>query len=40
MEDDIDWWSKFYASVGEVQKAGDYLNKGYDKMMVFKDQQT
>lgn len=34
MEEDIDWWSKFYASIGEMDKAGQYLDKGYDKIMV------
>ena len=30
----MDWWSKFYASIGDVDKAGPYLEKGYDKVMV------
>lgn len=33
-DEDIDWWSKFYASVGDHDKAGVYLEKGYDKIMV------
>lgn len=33
-DEDIDWWSKFYASVGDNDKAGIYLDKGYDKLMV------
>ncbi|XP_028279715.1 myoferlin isoform X2 [Parambassis ranga] len=31
----VDWWSKFYASVGEQEKCGPYLQKGYDKLQVF-----
>lgn len=33
-DEDIDWWSKFYGSVGDIDKAGVYLEKGYDKIMV------
>ncbi|XP_048584840.1 myoferlin isoform X2 [Nematostella vectensis] len=35
VEEDIDWWSKFYASIGDMDKAGQYLDKGYDKIMVY-----
>ena len=34
MEEDIDWWSKYHASVGDLAKAGMYLEKGYDKIIV------
>ncbi|XP_013884160.1 myoferlin [Austrofundulus limnaeus] len=33
-EDEVDWWSKFYASVGEQAKCGPYLKKGYDTLKV------
>ncbi len=33
-EEDIDWWSKYYASTGELDKCRMYLEKGYDKLQV------
>ena len=33
-EEDIDWWSKYYASTGELDKCKSYLENGYDKLQV------
>ncbi|XP_046851260.1 myoferlin-like isoform X2 [Xenia sp. Carnegie-2017] len=34
-DDKIDWWSKYYASIGDNERAGDYNEKGYDKLEVY-----
>ncbi|XP_026165382.1 myoferlin isoform X2 [Mastacembelus armatus] len=34
-EEAVDWWSKFYASVGQQEKCGPYLQKGYDTLQVY-----
>ncbi|KAM5141597.1 myoferlin isoform 3-T3 [Mantella aurantiaca] len=34
-EEIVDWWSKYYSSVGEHEKCGQYLQKGYDGLKVY-----
>ncbi|NWR17669.1 MYOF protein, partial [Emberiza fucata] len=34
-EEIVDWWSKFYASIGEYEKCGQYIKKGYDTLKVY-----
>ncbi|XP_014671407.1 PREDICTED: dysferlin-like [Priapulus caudatus] len=31
----IDWWSKYYASCGQEDKAGHYLEKNYDTIEIY-----
>ncbi|XP_077482691.1 myoferlin-like isoform X3 [Stigmatopora argus] len=31
----VDWWSKFYVSLGEHERCGPYLKKGYDTLKVY-----
>ncbi|KAK3573905.1 hypothetical protein QTP86_033047 [Hemibagrus guttatus] len=35
VDEAVDWWSKFYASLGEHEKCGPYLQKGYSTLTVF-----
>uniref|UniRef100_H2LE95 Dysferlin, limb girdle muscular dystrophy 2B (autosomal recessive) n=1 Tax=Oryzias latipes TaxID=8090 RepID=H2LE95_ORYLA len=34
-EESVDWWSKFYASVGDKNKCGTYLEQGLDTLEVY-----
>ncbi|KAF7662453.1 hypothetical protein LDENG_00235470 [Lucifuga dentata] len=31
----VDWWSKFYASIGDQERCGLYFQKGYDTLKVY-----
>ncbi|KAL4231637.1 hypothetical protein ACF0H5_009217 [Mactra antiquata] len=33
--EDLDWWSKYYASIGEFEKCQKYLDRGLDTITVF-----
>ncbi|KAI4891587.1 hypothetical protein NFI96_020979 [Prochilodus magdalenae] len=35
VEEAVDWWSKFFASIGEREKCGPYLQKGYSTLAVY-----
>ncbi|GAB1610572.1 myoferlin-like isoform X9, partial [Argonauta hians] len=35
---EIDWWSKYYASIGDSGKCKKYIEKGYDKLVVYTDE--
>uniref|UniRef100_A0A8D0L396 Uncharacterized protein n=1 Tax=Sphenodon punctatus TaxID=8508 RepID=A0A8D0L396_SPHPU len=32
----VDWWSKFYAATGDLAKSGDYLDRGFDQLKVYR----
>ncbi|XP_076047725.1 myoferlin-like isoform X2 [Oratosquilla oratoria] len=34
MDTDIDWWCKFYASLGDSSRCGAYLRKGYERLSI------
>uniref|UniRef100_A0A8C0H2K5 C2 domain-containing protein n=1 Tax=Chelonoidis abingdonii TaxID=106734 RepID=A0A8C0H2K5_CHEAB len=34
-EECVDWWSKFYAAMGDLAKSGDYLQTGLDSLKVY-----
>lgn len=35
LEEENDWWSKYYASVGEMDKCKSYLERGYDTLEIY-----
>ncbi|XP_041370601.1 myoferlin-like isoform X3 [Gigantopelta aegis] len=36
LDEEIDWWSKYYASIGETTKCKKYLELGLDKLLILK----
>ncbi|XP_036002553.1 dysferlin isoform X8 [Fundulus heteroclitus] len=34
-EESMDWWSKYYASIGDKNKCGTYLERGLDTLKVY-----
>ncbi|XP_071827267.1 myoferlin-like isoform X3 [Apostichopus japonicus] len=36
VDDEIDWWSKYYASIGDRTKSHCYMEKGYDLMKMYR----
>lgn len=34
VDEEIDWWSKYYASTGQTHKCKKYIEKGQDKIEV------
>ena len=36
--DDVDWWSKYYASIGDINLGRVYMEKGYDTMEIFDEE--
>ncbi|XP_076821667.1 myoferlin-like isoform X3 [Clavelina lepadiformis] len=37
-KEEIDWWSKYYASIGETDKCGDFDKSGLDKIKIYKNE--
>nr|XP_039273403.1 myoferlin-like isoform X2 [Styela clava] len=37
-EEEIDWWSKYYASIGDADKCGQYLSTGMDTIKVYRSE--
>ncbi|XP_067657682.1 myoferlin-like isoform X1 [Haliotis asinina] len=38
LDEEIDWWSKYYASTGETTKCRKYLELGYDNLLILKSE--
>uniref|UniRef100_A0A8D2JBX6 C2 domain-containing protein n=1 Tax=Varanus komodoensis TaxID=61221 RepID=A0A8D2JBX6_VARKO len=34
-EEEVDWWSKYYVSVGDLAKSGNYLERGFDNVKIY-----
>ncbi|XP_056005329.1 myoferlin-like isoform X5 [Ostrea edulis] len=35
VDEEIDWWSKYYASTGQTHKCRKYVEKGHDKIEIY-----
>ncbi|XP_057307144.1 myoferlin-like [Hydractinia symbiolongicarpus] len=36
VEEQLDWWSKYFASIGETAKCGDFLEKGHQTIQIYR----
>uniref|UniRef100_A0ABM5EPS6 Fer-1-like protein 5 n=1 Tax=Pogona vitticeps TaxID=103695 RepID=A0ABM5EPS6_9SAUR len=34
-EEEVDWWSKYYVTMGDLAKSGNYLEKGFDSVKIY-----
>ncbi|XP_062995536.1 fer-1-like protein 5 [Elgaria multicarinata webbii] len=34
-EEEVDWWSKYYVTMGDLAKSGNYLERGFDSMKIY-----
>ncbi|KAJ7305240.1 hypothetical protein JRQ81_011152 [Phrynocephalus forsythii] len=34
-EEEVDWWSKYYVTMGDLSKGGNYLEKGFDSVKIY-----
>uniref|UniRef100_A0A670IQB9 C2 domain-containing protein n=1 Tax=Podarcis muralis TaxID=64176 RepID=A0A670IQB9_PODMU len=34
-EEEVDWWSKYYVTMGDLSKSGHYLEKGFDSLKMY-----
>ncbi|XP_066495742.1 fer-1-like protein 5 [Tiliqua scincoides] len=34
-EEEVDWWSKYYVTMGDLSKSGNYLQKGFDSVKIY-----
>ncbi|KAJ6653222.1 hypothetical protein lerEdw1_010008 [Lerista edwardsae] len=34
-EEEVDWWSKYYVTMGDLSKSGNYLQRGFDSVKIY-----